>query len=117
MKQYAYISIIVLALITILTACGKGDSDNTESNKKIKINTTVYPLKSFAEQIGGKHVDVHSIYPAGADLHSYEPTQKDIINASKGDLFVYTGDHLDPIAKKVAATIKKDDNKLSLEEK
>ena len=33
-------------------------------------------ISSFIEQIGGKYVDVESIYPPGADLHSYEPTQK-----------------------------------------
>ncbi len=34
---------------------------------KNKVNTTVFPLKSFAEEIGGKHVEVESIYPAGTD--------------------------------------------------
>src|SRR5699024_10514550 len=33
------------------------------------------------------------------------------------DMFLYTGDDLDPIAKKVAATIKKDDKKVSLGDK
>ena len=47
-----------------------------------------------------------SIYPAGTDLHSYEPTQKDILNASKADLFVYTGDDLDPVAKRLLAQSK-----------
>lgn len=117
MKQITYISIMVLAFMVVLAGCGKGESDNTKSNEKIKINTTVFPLKSFAEQIGGKHVEVNSIYPAGTDLHNYEPTQKDIINASKADLFLYTGDNLDPVAKKVASTIKKDDKKLALEDK
>ncbi|RIL81710.1 zinc ABC transporter substrate-binding protein, partial [Staphylococcus equorum] len=70
---------------------------------------------SFIKQIGGKHVDVESIYPKGTDLHSYEPSQKDILDASKSDLFVYTGDNLDPVAKKVAGAIKEDDKKLSLE--
>ncbi|RIP13987.1 zinc ABC transporter substrate-binding protein, partial [Staphylococcus gallinarum] len=65
---------MVLAFMVVLAGCGKGESDNTKSNEKIKINTTVFPLKSFAEQIGGKHVEVNSIYPAGTDLHNYEPT-------------------------------------------
>lgn len=115
MKKYTYIMFSLIALVMVLAGCSKADSD--KGNEKIKVNTTVFPLKSFAEEIGGKHVEVESIYPAGTDLHSYEPTQKDIINASKADLFVYTGDNLDPVAKKVAATIKKDDKKLSLENK
>lgn len=42
----------------------------------MKVYTTVYAFQSLTQQIGGKYVDAQSIYPAGADLHSYEPTQK-----------------------------------------
>jgi len=120
MKKTLYIISLIITFSLIVTACGDKDTDKTESEgkkDKLKINTTVFPLKSFAKEIGGDHVEVESIYPAGTDLHSYEPTQKDIIKASKADLFLYTGDNLDPVAKKVASTIKKEDKKLSLEDK
>ncbi|OIJ30996.1 zinc ABC transporter substrate-binding lipoprotein AdcA [Staphylococcus sp. LCT-H4] len=119
MKRTIYISFLVIILSIVMTACGKDDAERNVQgdDKKIKINTTVYPLKSFAEQIGGEHVSVESIYPEGTDMHSFEPTQKDIISASKADLFIYTGDDLDPVAKKVAATIKTQDKKLALEDK
>ncbi|QLK86864.1 zinc ABC transporter substrate-binding lipoprotein AdcA [Staphylococcus sp. 17KM0847] len=100
---------------TLLVACGQSD-DKAASNDKLKVTTTVFPLQSFVQQIGGEHVEVDSIYPKGADLHSFEPSQKDIIGASKSDVFVYTGDNLDPVAKKVAGTIKKESHKLSLED-
>lgn len=115
MKKVLSLLFIIPLFAVILTACG--NDDNKKQDGKVTINTTVYPLQSFAEQIGGKHVDVKSIYPAGTDLHSYEPTQKDILNASKADLFVYTGDDLDPVAKKVASTIKDKNKKLSLQDK
>lgn len=114
MKKWMGLLSIVFVLSIVLAACNQSDSKDHDSDK-LKVKTTVYPLKSFIEQIGGKHVDVESIYPAGTDLHSYEPTQKDILNASKADLFVYTGDDLDAVAKKIAATIKQDDKKLSLQ--
>ncbi|MBN4910898.1 zinc ABC transporter substrate-binding lipoprotein AdcA [Staphylococcus sp. EG-SA-13] len=114
MKKWIGVLTVVFAICMVLAGCNQTDSKNNDSDK-LKIKTTVYPLKSFIEQIGGKHVEVESIYPAGTDLHSYEPTQKDILNASKADLFVYTGDDLDPVAKKIASTIKKDDKKLSLQ--
>lgn len=108
---------------TVLAACGQSDDQSSSSSDtasssddKLKVTTTVFPLQSFVEQIGGDHVDVESIYPKGADLHSFEPSQKDIINATKSDLFVYTGDDLDPVSKKIADAIDKDDQKLSLED-
>lgn len=114
MKKWIGVLTVVFAICMVLAGCNQTDSKNNDSDK-LKVKTTVYPLKSFIEQIGGKHVEVESIYPAGTDLHSYEPTQKDILNASKADLFVYTGNDLDPVAKKIASTIKKDDKKLSLQ--
>ena len=52
----------------------------------------------------------------GSDLHDYEPTQKDMLKVNKSDLFVYTGDDLDPVAKKLR-TIKDDKKKVSLQDK
>lgn len=122
MKKTLSLLFLVPILMILLAACGNTNdsSDNntkSQSKDKLTINTTVYPLQSFIEQIGGDHVKVSSIYPAGTDLHNYEPTQKDILDAGKGDLFVYTGDSLDPVAKKVASAIKDDDRTLSLENK
>lgn len=113
MKKITFLTLLVLIIGITAAACSNGS--NSKDEKKIKVYTTVYPLTSFVEQIGGKHVDVKSIYPAGTDLHNYEPTQKDILKASKADFFVYTGDDLDPVAKKVASTIKDKDKKLSLQ--
>ncbi|WP_342610485.1 MULTISPECIES: metal ABC transporter solute-binding protein, Zn/Mn family [Staphylococcus] len=92
---------------------GKGEKVTTKD--KLEVKTTVYPLKSFTEQIGGKYVDVNSVYPKGMDTHTYDPSQKDMVNIGKSDLFIYTGDDLDPIAKKIAKSINKKDKTLSLE--
>ena len=43
----------------------------------------------------------HPFILFGSDLHDYEPTQKDMLKVNKSDLFVYTGDDLDPVAKKL----------------
>lgn len=113
MKKITLLTLLVLMIGVAVAACSNSSDD--KENKKVKVYTTVYPLTSFVEQIGGKHVEVKSIYPAGTDLHNYEPTQKDILKASKADFFVYTGKDLDPVAKKVASTIKDKDKKLSLQ--
>ena len=33
----------------------------------------------------------HSIYPAGANEHTFEPTQKDMMALADADLFFYIG--------------------------
>lgn len=88
-------------LLILLAACSDEDSSNAEDDGKIEVYTTVFPLKSFAEQIGGDSVDAHTIYPKGVDVHTYEPTQKDMIDFAEGDLFVYTSDEFDSVASSI----------------
>ena len=116
MFKRSIILLFVAVLTLSLAACGKGDSDKSSDYKgKLEVKTTVYPLKSFAQQIGGKYVDVESVYPNGVDPHTYDPSQKQMVDIGKSDLFVYTGDNLDPVAKKIAKAINDKDKTLSLE--
>ncbi|MCE4971872.1 zinc ABC transporter substrate-binding protein [Staphylococcus chromogenes] len=116
MFKKSIILLFVAVLTLSLVACGKDDSEKSSNHKgKLEVKTTVYPLKSFAQQIGGKYVDVESVYPNGVDPHTYDPSQKQMVDIGKSDLFVYTGDNLDPIAKKIAKAINDKDKTLSLE--
>ncbi|MCG7338049.1 zinc ABC transporter substrate-binding protein [Staphylococcus sp. ACRSN] len=112
--------IVLIALVMLLSACGNLDKDkkkDVSSKNKLEIYTTAYAFQNLTEQMGGKYVDVKSIYPAGADIHSFEPTQKDMIKISKGDLFIYSSDEMDPVAKKIAKSINNKDLKLPLADK
>ena len=62
-----------------------------EKDDTVQVYTTVYPLQYFAERIGGDMVNVRSIYPAGANEHTFEPTQKDMMQLADADLFFYIG--------------------------
>ncbi|AID02350.1 ABC transporter substrate-binding protein [Staphylococcus xylosus] len=111
------ILIMACVVVVMLSACGninKGENKDVSSKNKLKIYTTVFAFQSFTEQIGGKYVDVESIYPPGADMHTFEPTQKKMVNIAKGDLFIYSNQEMDPVAKKIAGSINNKDLKLAL---
>lgn len=104
----------------LLSACGNLDKDkkkDVSTKNKLEVYTTAYAFQNLTEQIGGKYADVKSIYPAGADIHSFEPTQKDMIKISKSDLFIYSSDEMDPVAKKISKSINNKDLKLPLANK
>lgn len=83
---------LFLLLILVLSACGASSDQEEGKNKdKLEVYTTVYPLEDFTKKIGGEHVDVESIYPPGADEHTFEPSQKDMIKMADGDVFFYIG--------------------------
>ncbi|MFJ8262558.1 metal ABC transporter solute-binding protein, Zn/Mn family [Rummeliibacillus sp. NPDC094406] len=87
-------SIFLVALLAVFTsACGANkEAGTSKDNKdKLKIYTTVYPLQYFTERIGGNHVEVSSIYPPGSNEHTFEPTQRDMMNVADADYFFYIG--------------------------
>ncbi|WP_176746806.1 metal ABC transporter solute-binding protein, Zn/Mn family [Staphylococcus sp. HMSC62A08] len=108
---------MTLSIILILSGCSKSmnhKKDNISSQNKMKIYTTVFAFQSFTQQIDGKYVDVESIYPPGAYLHSYFSTQKDMINIAKSDLFIYSNDDLDPVSAKITKSMENKNMKLAL---
>ncbi len=83
-----------LALVSALTlpACSseegtsnESQSQNASSGEQLSIYTTVYPLEYFTERIGGDLVTVQSVYPPGADEHTFEPSQQDMIKFAEAD--------------------------------
>ncbi|QUW23215.1 zinc ABC transporter substrate-binding protein [Sporosarcina sp. Marseille-Q4063] len=110
MKKRKIFIISLLALVLFaLSACNKADKN--EENKII-IKTTVYPLQYFAERIGGDAVTVQSIYPPGADEHTFDPTQKDMIALANSDLFFYIGLGLEGFVENAEKTMKNEHVKM-----
>lgn len=96
------VSLLVLLLIPVLLLSCK---DNTESSDKLKVITSIYPMKEFAEVIGGDKVEVKSLIPDNVEPHEYEPNTKDYEELIKADLFVYNGlgmeEWLDDVKKQI----------------
>ena len=85
------ILLCILSSILFIAACGQQEEATTAEGGQLDIYTTVYPLQYFTERIGGNEVKVQSIYPPGANEHTFEPTQKDMIALADADLFFYIG--------------------------
>ena len=67
-------------------------------NGKLKIVATVFPEYDWVMNILGdkkESADVTLLLDSGIDLHSYQPTPKDIITISNSDLFIYVGGESD----------------------
>lgn len=106
MKKIITVFIAVIAMFS-LVACGKGNTTKTttatkeaksESTKKIKIVTTIFPEYDWVKQILGdesENADITMLLDNGVDLHSYQPTAKDIAKISDCDLFIYVGGESD----------------------
>ncbi|RDX02964.1 metal ABC transporter solute-binding protein, Zn/Mn family [Listeria kieliensis] len=105
MKNWQKLLAPLLILVLLLAACGGSDETKKEDGK-IQVYTTVYPLTYLTQQIGGAYVHVKSIYPAGADAHSFEPTQKDMLKLANSNLFFYIGLGMEGFVDKAKTTLK-----------
>ena len=106
----------ILFLMLTLSACGNSEKETTtkpdKKDAQLEVYTTVYPLQYFAEQIGGETVSVQSIYPAGTDEHSFDPTQKEMMHLSDADLFFYVGLGLEGFVENAKKTLSHEHVKL-----
>jgi zinc transport system substrate-binding protein len=106
MKKNFLFPIILLIVGFVMTACSNEKEQSQKVNDELSIYTTVFPLQYFTERIGGKHVNVNTIYPPGADEHTFEPSQKDMIKLADSDLFFYIGLGLEGFVEKAKTSLK-----------
>ena len=90
----------IIAFIIIKFGSGLGEKN------KITIYTTIYPEYDFVSHIVGDKINVVRLIEPGVEIHTYEPSSKDMIRISESDMFVYTGYDMEPWASKIINAIK-----------
>lgn len=60
------------------------------------IYTTLYPQYDIVNQLVGDMANVEYLLPPGTSAHSYEPSPQTMISIINSDLFIYTGELLEP---------------------
>lgn len=112
MKRKIIFGAIVSTLMLTFAACTMATGsklDNKDNSEKIKVMTSIYPIKEFTEIIGGDKVSVKSMVPDGAEPHDFEPKARDMVELGKSQLFIYNGLGMEHWVDKVLSTVH-DDN-------
>lgn len=97
--------LLIMTICLFLTGCF-----NRDSMEGINIYTTIYPIEFITDYLYGKHGEISSVYPNGVNIQLekcndecdnllYTLTEKQISDASEGDLFIfnsllYEGDYV-----------------------
>lgn len=107
MKRKSVIVTIFIILCFTFYGCisKKQDSDTG----KLKVIVTIYPLKEFAEAIGGDKVEVSLMVKEGIEPHEFDPQAKDLAELSNSKIFVYNGLGMETWLDKVLNTIQDKD--------
>lgn len=90
-------SILLLPFILLITiGCSFSKKDEGPSNI---ILVSIAPYKFFVEKIAGDTVSVQLMVPTGSSPHSYEPSSRSILKASKADAWFRIGEGFEQRAK------------------
>lgn len=93
-KLVCLLVLFCLFLPACATAAPAGDG--------IVVVATLFPQYDFARQIAGDQAEVRLLLPPGVETHAFEPSPQDIIAIHEADVFIYTGDHMEPWAHRIA---------------
>ncbi|HWH77854.1 MAG TPA: metal ABC transporter substrate-binding protein [Candidatus Binatus sp.] len=97
------IALGVFATTLQLTSCGRQDGPKSAgTSKRFKIVTTVAPITSIVENVGGDKVDVAGIIPEGINSHTFEPIPSDSKLLNSADLIILNGLDLETPTEKLA---------------
>ncbi|MCR3955994.1 MAG: zinc ABC transporter substrate-binding protein [Gudongella sp.] len=83
-------------------------SSEEETVDKISVVATLFPQYDFARRIGGDNVEVIYLLPPGTEAHSYEPTPQDMVSLLNADVFLYTGEFMEPWSRNIVENLKEE---------
>ena len=106
---------VILLLIAILIVVGIGvaivlggkKNEEKSDDKKIKVVASNFASYDFLRAIIGdnKKIELSFLLGPGKEVHSYDPTAKDLIKIQDADLFVYIGGEMEQWSDKVLASL------------
>lgn len=98
---------IVFGIVTIFSAKPK---TTLENNGKLNIIASIYPIYDLTKEVAGDKANVSMLLSPGVEIHDFEPTPQDIVYIQEANLFLYTGEELEPWAKTVISGIDNKEN-------
>jgi ABC-type Zn uptake system ZnuABC Zn-binding protein ZnuA len=101
----------------LLAACGDDDDDGAENGddeSRIRVVTTVAPITSVAENIGGTRIDLEGVVPEGTNSHTFEPPPSIVGAIEDADLIIINGLQLEEPTLELAEANKRDETVILL---
>lgn len=114
MKKTGALLLAAVLFAGLFSGCSKGNEEKESGvggQKKIHIVTTIFPVYDWVREIVGdtKSADITLLLDQGTDLHSYQPTAKDMVEVSSCDVFIYVGGESDEWVKDALSEAKNED--------
>lgn len=95
----------VASLVLALSACGNPSSQVDAYKTQITVAASFYPIEEIVHQVGGTHVNVVELTPAGQGAHDVQLTAKQLTVLSTSSAVFYISDGFQPEVEKAVASL------------
>lgn len=82
-------AILALAVLALAAACAS--EGEPADGEKLRVVTTVSPITSLAENIGGSRIRLEGVVPEGTNSHTFSPAPSVAVTLTEADLFIANG--------------------------
>ena len=81
------------SLTVLLLGCGGAESGEAAHNsgERVRVATTISVIRSMVEEVAGERAEVFTIVPAGADVHTFQPSPSDARKISESEVVFQNG--------------------------
>ena len=104
---------LLVALLFLSLACTDTPTPIPES-ARLNVVTTVAPITSIVENIGGDRIQLQGIVPEGTNSHTFSPSPSVAATLAQADLIIANGLFLEEPTLNLADSAKKDDTPVLL---
>ena len=81
----------LLALFLLALAAGCASEREPSDDEKLRVVTTVSPITSLAENVGGTRITLEGVVPEGTNSHTFSPAPSVAVTLTEADLFIANG--------------------------
>ena len=104
----SHLGIVVVLAAALIAGCSSAGAGSSafgppSDADAIDVVATTTVFADLVRQVGGSHVRVSSLVPAGGEVHTFDPTPADIARVADADLVVMNGLGLDDWVADLAA--------------
>jgi len=96
---------IILGLLLVIGLSLRSEAPLKVETKKIVALSTFTILNDMVIEVGGDRVEAISLTKPGAEIHGYETTPGDLVQASRADIFFENGLNLELWADKLRSSL------------
>ena len=99
--------VVFIGALVVLAACTGGNGGEVDG--RLKVVTTVSPITSLVENIGGTKINLKGVIPEGVNSHTFEPPPSVVRTLTEADLIILNGLRLEEPTLELADANKKED--------